>query len=101
MASETDTLKKDMADLRASIDALTKDVSTMSRSFADDAKNGASKKAEELRDNINKVAGQARDKSKESVEAVSTSVAENPLRSLVFAFGAGVVISQLLQRRGH
>ena len=101
MASETDTLKKDMADLRASIDALTKDVSTMSRSMSNDAKNSASEKAAELRDNISKAAGQARDKSRESVEAVSTSVAENPLRSLVFAFGAGIVISQLLQRRGN
>ncbi len=91
MASETETLKKDMADLRTSIDKLTKDVSAISKSMAEETQG-------EIRDKAQRLAEQARDKGKQSAEAVGTTVSDNPLRSVLIAFGAGVVFSQLIRR---
>ena len=38
MASESETLKKDMADLRTSLEKLTKDVAAINKAVLDDAK---------------------------------------------------------------
>lgn len=98
MASETETLKKDMAELQSTIDKLTKDMGQLSKAVGEDLQSRANGSAAEIKDRARKVAANARDKGRESVEAVETHVSENPLRSLIVAFGAGILISQLLRR---
>ena len=87
MASETENLKNDVAELQASINKLTKDMSTLSKSIGNN-----------VGENAKRVADQARERGKQSADAVEAHVAENPFRSLLIAFGAGVVISQLIRR---
>ncbi|MEQ8741225.1 MAG: hypothetical protein RLO05_05660 [Rhodospirillales bacterium] len=93
MATQDETLKKDMAELRAALDQLTKDVSTLSKNFASSINS-------EVRENMKKAADQAREKGKQSAEAVGVAVGEHPFRSLLIAFGAGVLMSLLVSRRG-
>lgn len=100
MATESETLKKDVAELQATLNKLTKDVTSMSQAMAEDVKSRAGKANGEIRENVKKFAEQARDKGKESAEVVGAQVGENPFRSLLIAFGAGVVLSQLISRRG-
>lgn len=98
MATESDTLRKDMADLRASLDKLSKDVSALSQSVADDMKSRAGQTAEALRDSARNLADDIGTKGKESAELVEKTVRERPFQSLIAAFGAGLLLAQLLRR---
>ena len=98
MASESETLKKDMADLRTSLDKLTKDVAAINKAVLDDAKKSNGEFREEVREKAHELVQQARDKGRQSAEAVGTTVSDNPFRSVLIAFGAGVLLSQLIRR---
>lgn len=97
-ATETDTLKKDMADLRATLERLSRDVAGISDTITRDLKERATSKMESLKAGSEKLARDIGQKGRNSVAAVETSVQEHPIQSLLMAFGAGVVIAQLLRR---
>ncbi len=99
MATETETLKKDIDALRSSIDKLTKDMSTMSESFAQDMKARAANKVGDLREEVSHIAGRIGAKGKQSSEAVEESVREKPLQSILLALGAGLMLAQLMRGR--
>lgn len=93
MVSETDTLKKDVDELRAAIAQITKDLSALS-------KNAANAVKDDIKANARKTADHAREKTRQSADAVAATVGEYPFRSVLIAFGAGVLMSLLLTRRG-
>jgi ElaB/YqjD/DUF883 family membrane-anchored ribosome-binding protein len=99
MASEAETLKKDIDELRKALDSLGKDVGAISKSLAEDAKSRATKAAEHVRDGAKDFVNDVGAKGKQTAQAVETKVRENPLQSLAVAFGAGLIIAQLLRRR--
>ncbi|CAN0449939.1 unnamed protein product [Ectocarpus fasciculatus] len=99
MASETETLKKDIDELRGSIEKLSKDVSSMGQSMAQDLKAKAGNAAESIRDGAKATAQQIGEKGKQGAEAVENTVRERPFQSLLVAFGAGLLLAQLLRRR--
>lgn len=99
MATESETLKKDIEELRSSIEKLSKDVSTMGDSMAKDLKARAGEAAGNIRDGAKAVASDIGAKGKQSAEAVEQTVREHPLQSLLVAFGAGLLISQLIRKR--
>jgi len=98
MASESETLRKDMEELRASVEKLTKDMADLSQSWTNDMKSRAGHTAEALRDTARTVADEIGAKTKESAEVVEKTVRERPFQSLIAAFGAGLLLAQLLRR---
>jgi ElaB/YqjD/DUF883 family membrane-anchored ribosome-binding protein len=98
MATESETLRKDVQELRAAMEQLTKDVSTISQSLAKDLKGRASETADGLRDSARSAAHQIGEKGRESTETMEQTVRERPFQSLLVAFGAGLLLSQFLRR---
>ncbi|MDA0661907.1 MAG: hypothetical protein O3B08_03610 [Proteobacteria bacterium] len=99
MASESETLKKDVEELRAAIETLTKDVSTISQSMTDGLKDKAARAADNVREGARNAANEIGAKGRQSAEAVEQTVRDKPLQSLVVAFGAGLLLAQLLRKR--
>lgn len=99
MASQTETLKKDLDELRAAIDALASDVNTMSKSMSDDLAARAKSTASKARESAAGMAEDVMEKGKQTADAVEAKVQANPLQSLLMAFGLGVLLSQLINRR--
>ncbi len=99
MASEAETLKKDIEELRGSIEKLSKDVSSIGQSMAKDIKARAGETAENVRDGAKATVRQIGEKGKQGAEAVENTVRERPFQSLLVAFGAGLLISQLIRKR--
>lgn len=99
MASQTETFKKDLDELRAAIDALASDVNTMSKSMSDDLAARAKSTASKARESAAGMAEDVMEKGKQTADAVEAKVQANPLQSLLMAFGLGVLLSQLINRR--
>ena len=99
MANESEDLKKDIEALKATINKLAKDVSSMSNSMADDLKARAGSAADDVREGARAVAGEIGDKGRESVEAIENTVRDRPFQSLLIAFGSGLLLAQLLRKR--
>lgn len=99
MANETDALKKDIEELRKALDALGKDVKGLGKELSGQAKSGAQAKVEELKDGARKVAEEVGAKGKQAAESMEETVKSHPLQSLAVAFGAGLLIAQLLRNR--
>ena len=99
MANDSENLKKDIETLKATIDKLAEDVSSLSASMADDLKPRASGKADEVREDARSVGGEMCEKGRQSVEAIENTVRDRPFQSLMFAFGTGLLLAQFLHRR--
>lgn len=99
MASQTDTLKKDLDELRAAIEALAGDVNTISKSMSDDLATRAKNTANRAKKSAAGIADDMVEKGKQTASAVEEKVQTNPMQSLMVAFGLGVLLSQLLNRR--
>ena len=99
MANDSENLKKDIEMLKATIDKLAKDVSSISASMADDLKARASGKADEVREDARAVAGEICEKGRESVEAIENTVRDRPFQSVLVAFGTGLLLAQFMRRR--
>lgn len=98
-ASDTEALKKDIEELRATLEKLTKDVGTVSQSMAEQLKTRATVTAEGLRDSAQHLASEIGARSAESAKAVESKVRENPVQSLLISFGVGLLLSHLFTRR--
>ena len=82
-------------DLRADIDKLKSDVSTLMETLGKIAGEGRQEGARRVREARERVAAQA----EQSLQAVETQIAERPFISVLAAFGVGLVIGRLLDRR--
>jgi ElaB/YqjD/DUF883 family membrane-anchored ribosome-binding protein len=100
MTTDTKQEKDDMAELRASVDRLTKDVAALSHSLADILKERVGQAADDIREGVKTAAGEIGEKSKASKEAVEQTIRERPYQCLLAAFGAGLLIAQLFHKRG-
>lgn len=92
-------LKDDVAALKTAINDLTKDIKTVSESVVKDTRTRAEAAAADLRGGLDDAARTAKERGRQSAEAVRGTVAQHPLQSMLIAFGAGLVIAQLLKRR--
>ena len=99
MSGESDKLKEDLEELRASISRIKDDLKALRDAQAEELKSYARRNAERAREGVREIASEATAKTKESTEAFESLVRENPLRSVLAAFGLGLVIAQLLRRR--
>lgn len=99
MPTENDALKKDIQELRESLDKLTKDVSAIGASLADEVKTRAGRTADSVREGARNAAGEIGAKGKQTVDTVENTVRERPLQSVMVAFGVGLLLAQLVRRR--
>jgi ElaB/YqjD/DUF883 family membrane-anchored ribosome-binding protein len=100
MSTQTDPIKQDIAELRAALEKIAKDVASVSESMAADLKDSVGRRAKDVKDGAQAVARDAIETGRQSGEAVAESVRQHPVSSLLIALGAGLVIGQLLSRNG-
>lgn len=99
MAGETDILKKDLEELRAALNRITEDLKTIREAQTEELTDYARRQARKAREGIRDAAEEVTARTKQSAETFENVVRENPLRSLLAAFGLGLVIAQLLRHR--
>lgn len=86
-----ETLKKDLANLKAELSTLGKDVKTLAR-------NGAAPRLHALREEAQSAVESLREQGREAVQTVGTTVKSRPAESLLVAFGIGVLLGQIIRK---
>ncbi|MGP1394869.1 MAG: DUF883 family protein [Inquilinaceae bacterium] len=89
---ELDALRGDMEKLRGDIGSLTKTLRAT-------AEQKASSMAAAAKRNVDELKSEAEVKLREGTRAVESHIEERPLSSVLIAFGVGVVIGKLMDRR--
>ena len=97
-SDDLDKLKDDIEALRADLSSLTKTIKGMGSSAVEDVQALGAEKLDELRAEIERASGQVRRQGEASIAEIEQTVQERPLFSLLAAFGAGMLISRLLDR---
>ena len=87
-----------MAELRASIERLTKDVASLSHSLTDIVKSRIGHAADDIREGVKTAAGEISEKSKESKDAIERTIRERPFQTLLGAFSVGLLIALLFRK---
>lgn len=82
-------------DLKADIEKLKSDMSSLMETIGRIADDGRAESRRRVREAGERVVGQT----EESLHAVETQIAERPFVSILAAFGVGMVIGRLLDRR--
>jgi len=85
-------LRKDMDAVRADIGALTETLRSATGTLADDA-------VRHVTDGAARANAAVRNGAKAAHETANKNITENPLTSVAVAFGIGMVIGKLLDRR--
>ena len=98
-ASDMDRIKDDLSTLRADFGELVSAAMDMGKHQAGTAKEKLEAGVAHLKKAAYKTAKQARAKGEEAVETAQETIAERPLTSVLIAFGAGVLVAKLLDRR--
>jgi len=96
---ELEALRADMAKLRGDLAGLADAVKEAGQRRVEGAQESLTELAAALRDEVRGAFGVARDRSKKSVDAVEHTIEERPFLSLLTAFGVGVLLAKLLDRR--
>lgn len=90
-----DGSNKAVEDLRADMDKLKADMSSLVETLGKLASDGTQEGARRVREARERVGAQA----EQSMQAVEAQIAERPFISVLAAFGVGMVIGRLLDRR--
>ena len=92
-------LNKDIDELKVSLKNLTIDLQGLAETRSESAAQKAGAKLGEIREDVAGAAHKIADQGRQSAEAVADAVKERPLQSLIVAFGVGLLLSRLLDRR--
>ena len=95
---ELDTLRADLGKIRDDIASLTR---TLGDAAAAEAKAGGAKlneAAHAAKDRAQRFAESARTQGEEGIAALEERIEQNPITSILVAFGFGLVIGKLLDR---
>lgn len=98
-ASGSATLKVDLDRLREEIAGLKNTVAGFGKRGAAEARAAADAKLDELHDELERAAGELHRRGQDTLAGVEQRVREHPITSLVAAFGLGLILSRLLDRR--
>lgn len=96
---ELDAVKAHIEALRGELGTLTKHIKGLSSAKLEQAQAAGGLKIEELGAELQRAADTLRQQSRASVAQLESTIRERPLLSLLAAFGAGVVIARLLERK--
>lgn len=99
-------LSDEVQDLRDDLGKLRNSVADMLESLISSGRSGATNLRERLSENAEKWTGDLRDafsvagkKSRQTVENVHEQIEQRPVTSLLVAFGFGILLGKLLDRR--
>lgn len=96
---ELDAVKEHIQALRNDLATLTTHIRGLSSATIEQAQAAGSLKIEELSADLQRAADALRRRGEASVAQVEATIREKPLISLLAAFGAGVLIARLLERK--
>lgn len=96
---DVEKLQKDIDDLKSAISTLTKDLQNTADDRGQRLGAAAREKLDEFGRSASGVARKAADRGRESAEYAAETIRERPLQSLLVAFGAGLLLAKLLDRR--
>jgi ElaB/YqjD/DUF883 family membrane-anchored ribosome-binding protein len=96
---ELDAVKEHVAALRTELAALTTHIKGLGSAKLGQAQSAGSLKIEELSADLQRAADALRQQGQASVAQLEDMIREKPLISLLAAFGAGVLLARLLERR--
>lgn len=94
-ASDMDRIKDDLSTLREDFGELVSAAMDMGKHQAGTAKDKMEAGIVELR----KAAKRAQKRGEEAVEVTQKTIAARPLTSVLIAFGAGIILAKLLDRK--
>jgi ElaB/YqjD/DUF883 family membrane-anchored ribosome-binding protein len=86
-----DHVKEDLAKLRA-------DLANLSSSLKDVTSGAVHDQIAQIRTRIDGMTGEARQRSRETLDELAGRIEEKPLSSILIAFGVGLLIGRLLDR---
>ena len=98
-ADDLDAIRKDIDALRGDLATLVKHLKQTGRSKLDEASAASAEKLDELRDDLESSLADLQRQGKQSIDQVEQTIRDKPLMTLLAAFGAGVLIARLLDRR--
>ena len=92
-------LNKDVDAIKADLDALRKDFSSVVETLKDTAKSRAGSELDALQKRMNQLAADVQSSGREGLRAVEGQIGEKPLVSVAVAFAVGLIIGKLFDRR--
>ena len=96
---DVDALREDLDALRSDIGSLAATMKDLLGSAARSAGSAAEENIEEIRQRLERLADEVRDRGRAASETIQRQVEERPITSLLVAFALGLVISRLFDRR--
>ncbi len=100
-SSENDlqTLRDDMATLRADFKKFSDDLKVLGRGQADAARDELGETAERMREEFRRILDETGTRGRQSLETVESEIGARPLTSVLISFGAGLLLAKLLERK--
>jgi ElaB/YqjD/DUF883 family membrane-anchored ribosome-binding protein len=99
LQKDLDTVKDDLAKLRSDIAELTQRLVDTGRSEVSNARERFRAEARNLRRELRETLNDTGERGLQAVESVEQLLMDKPLVSLLAAFGLGLLVGTLLQRR--
>jgi ElaB/YqjD/DUF883 family membrane-anchored ribosome-binding protein len=96
---ELDAVKAHIQALRTELATLTTHIKGLSSARLEQAQTAGSLKLEELSGDLQRAADAFRQQGQASIAQLESTIREKPLISLLAAFGAGVLLARLLERK--
>lgn len=96
---ELEAIKQHIDGLRTELSMLTKHIKGLSSATLERAQSAGALKIEELGADLERAAEALRKQGQQSLTQIEQTIREKPLLSLLAAFGAGMLIARLLERR--
>jgi ElaB/YqjD/DUF883 family membrane-anchored ribosome-binding protein len=97
--ADLDALRKDIEALRGDLESLTKNIKSLGEGKIQEASALGAAKIDELQAELERRIDVLREQGRESVATLERTIQEKPLMTLLAAFGAGMLIARLLERR--
>lgn len=97
--AEFKQLKDDAARLRDDLESLARSILEAGKAGSSEARERLETEARKRLEQLKHVAGAAREKGERARETVESQIKERPITSVLVAFGAGLLLGKLLDRR--
>jgi ElaB/YqjD/DUF883 family membrane-anchored ribosome-binding protein len=98
-AEDFEAIRKDLDTLRTDVAALSRHLKGLGEGKLEQLRAVGGDKIDVLRAELEQTVDQLRRHGQESVASVERTIQDKPLMSLLAAFGAGMLIARLLERR--
>jgi ElaB/YqjD/DUF883 family membrane-anchored ribosome-binding protein len=99
LQKDLDAIKEDMTQLRSDLAELTQRLVDMGKDEIGSARDRVRRRARNLGQELRETLNDTGERGLKSVESVEQLMAERPLVSLLAAFGLGLFVGKLLDRR--